>query len=107
MPAPNFTTIWEFQVKVELCSQFEKIYGPQGDWVQLFRRHPGYKGSVLLCDADHPGRYLTLDHWDSRESLHQFKRDHQAEYEALDKRCEHLTEREISVGSFQSLGAPS
>ena len=100
-----FTTIWEFKVKAELCSQFERIYGPEGEWVQLFRRHSGYKGSELLGDADHPGRYLTIDHWDTRESLHQFKRDHRADYEALDNRCEKLTEREAFVGSFQTVRA--
>ncbi len=101
MPVATFTTIWEFQVKPEARSQFESIYGPNGDWAQLFRRSPEYRETTLLQDPNRPGRYFTLDQWTSREALHQFKREHMADYAALDKKCEGLTDNELHVGDFE------
>lgn len=103
MPVANFTAIWEFLVKPEARSQFERIYGPDGYWAQLFRRSPEYYGTTLLRDRDHPERYLTLDHWASREALQQFKQEYHAEYAALDQKCESLTERETFIGNFGNL----
>jgi hypothetical protein len=105
MPVSNFVTVWEFHVKPETGSQFERIYGPGGDWAQLFRRSPDYHGTTLLRDHDCPGRYLTLDQWTSREALQQFKQDHQADYSALDKKCESLTEKESFIGDFENAPA--
>ncbi len=102
MATSNFTTIWEFHVKPGARSRFAKIYGPEGEWAQLFRCSPGYRGTTLLHDRDRPGRYLTLDHWNSREALQQFKREHHADYVALDKECESLAETELFVGDFES-----
>lgn len=100
MATSNFTTIWEFHINPKARSQFERIYGPEGDWAQLFRRSSDYRGTTLLHDTNEPERYLTLDHWTSRESLHQFKREHHADYAALDKECERLTEKESFIGDF-------
>jgi heme-degrading monooxygenase HmoA len=104
MPASKFTTIWEFHVKADSYLQFEKIYGSEGDWAGLFRHSSEYRGTTLVRDVDQPGRYLTLDHWTSRAALQQFRRDHHQEYADLDKKCESLTEREILIGNFQSVG---
>ena len=107
MPTSNLTTIWEFHVKPGARSQFAKIYGPEGDWAQLFRRSSEYRGTTLLHDHDHPDRSLTLDHWTSREALQQFKRDHHSEYVALDKQCASLTVQEIFIGDFENVASES
>lgn len=104
MPA-SFTAIWEFQVKPDACSEFERIYGTEGEWAQLFCSSPEYRGTELVRDADRPGRYLTLDHWTSRDALQQFKRDHYSAYAALDKQCECLTEREVFLGDFEQVSS--
>jgi heme-degrading monooxygenase HmoA len=103
MPVAYFTAIWEFQVKPEAISVFESIYGSAGAWAQLFRQSPDYRGTELICDLDRPGRYLTLDHWTSREALRRLKQDLHVEYAVLDKQCESLTEREVFVGDFGSV----
>lgn len=103
MRAVRFTAVWEFQVKPEAIPAFEEIYGPDGAWAKLFRQSADYRGTELIRDVDRPGRYLTLDHWISREALHRFKQEHNAEYAAQDKQCESLTEREVFLGDFESL----
>lgn len=102
----HITAIWEFEVKPEAIYAFEEIYGPDGAWAQLFRRSPDYRGTELIRDLERPGRYLTLDHWTSREALQRFKQEHRAGYAALDKQCESLTEREVFIGDFESLTDP-
>jgi heme-degrading monooxygenase HmoA len=93
-------------VKPESISAFEQTYGPDGAWAQLFRQSPDYLGTELIRDLDHPGRYLTVDKWISRESLNRFKKEHHAAYAALDKKCEILTERETFHGDFEEVQTP-
>jgi quinol monooxygenase YgiN len=102
MNGARFTAVWEFQVKSEAVPAFESIYGPDGAWAQLFRQSPDYLGSELIRDLERPGHYLTLDHWTSREALRRLKQDLHAEYTALDKQCESLTDREVFLGNFES-----
>lgn len=102
MPS-HYLALWEFQVKPEFTPDFEATYGPDGAWAQLFRQSLDYLGTKLLRDLNHPGRYLTIDHWTSRESLHRFKKDNQPAYTALDKQCERLTERETFLGDFEDI----
>jgi heme-degrading monooxygenase HmoA len=98
----RFTALWEFHVKPEATPTFEEVYGPAGAWAQFFRSSPDYQGTELLRDLDRPGRYLTLDHWGSREAFRRFKQDRHAEYAVLDKQCESLTEREVFLGDFEN-----
>ena len=98
-----FITLWEFHVKPESIVAFEEIYGPHGDWAQLFSKSPDYLGTELIRDRKQHGRYLTLDHWTSREASQRFKQEHQAAYAELDNQCERLTEREMFLGEFESV----
>jgi quinol monooxygenase YgiN len=102
---PTFVALWEFQVKPDSISAFEKVYGPNGAWAQLFRQSPDYLGAELIRDLDHPGRYATLDRWTSREALHEFKQAHRSAYQQLDQQCESLTEREDFLGDFNDVAA--
>ncbi len=103
MPVSNLTTIWEFHVKPDCRLQFEKIYGVEGEWAQLFGRSAEYRGTMLVRDRDRPGRYLTFDHWSSQEEMRKFKNEHQEEYAELDQKCEELTEKEYFVGDFENV----
>jgi heme-degrading monooxygenase HmoA len=99
----SYVVIWEFQVHSGAEVEFERVYGPDGDWVQLFRRAKGYVRSELLRDREVWGRYLVLDYWDSPAHYEAFHAAHAADYSALDQRCETLTVREVRVGLFSSL----
>ena len=94
--------LWDFQVRPEYIRAFEEAYGPDGVWAQLFRRSPDYLGTELIRDLDHPGHYVTLDRWTSRDCLRRFKQDHQSAYADLDRHCESLTEKETFLGDFES-----
>ena len=97
----NYAYIWEFIVPADSTSAFEKTYGPEGDWVNLFRQFNGYVHTDLYRDASNKGRYLTIDYWESKEAWEVFRRDGAARYKELDEQCEALTENETFLGEFE------
>ncbi len=97
-----YVIAWEFIIRTECVVQFEATYGPQGDWARLFSKAKGYRETQLLRDITDPGRYVTLDYWQSREAHDQFRAAHATEYQALDERCERLTVKEQKLGEFLS-----
>ena len=94
---------WSFRPQMGREMEFESLYGPEGAWVELFRTAGGYLGSHLFKDEGDPGRYLTVDCWASRQAYDDFRRTRLPEYEALDRRCESLTEKEESLGVFTEI----
>lgn len=95
--------LWEFEVDAEKHAEFEREYGGEGEWVKLFRRGEGYRGSTLLRDSAKPRRYVTLDRWESREQYDAFRKQHADEYAAIDARCESLTRAERVIGYFEEV----
>lgn len=95
-----FVVVWQFEIAEEKVAAFEAAYGPEGAWAQLFRRSPDYKGTELLRGAYVPGNYLTIDRWSSEEAFRAFRRDHDADYEAVDRSCDALTSRETRIGAY-------
>jgi heme-degrading monooxygenase HmoA len=93
-----FVLAWRFTVAAERRAEFERIYGADGDWARLFRRHAGFLGTQLLVGAD--GIYLTLDRWRSEADWIDFKHAHAEAYAALDRACEALTLAEERLGAF-------
>ncbi|PKM85276.1 MAG: hypothetical protein CVU86_03175 [Firmicutes bacterium HGW-Firmicutes-11] len=98
--------LWKFKVLLGKETEFRRIYGPEGEWVQLFRQGAGYVQTLLLKDLDVPGAYTTVDMWQSEAAYKVFKEKFVAEFEILDKKCERLTESEELVGRFESLLKP-
>ena len=97
-----FVTLWEYEVKRGSEELFEKAYGPEGDWVRLFRRDERYRGTRLLRDVARERVYVTIDWWDSHEAYEEFRKKFAAEYAEIDQRCEALTSDEKHLGEFKS-----
>jgi heme-degrading monooxygenase HmoA len=102
----HWTIVWIFHVKPAKRRVFQRVYGPDGDWAQLFAKDRNYIGSELLRDSTNTRCYLTIDRWTSRAAYHNFKKEHRKEFVALDKRCETLTVREVKIGEFSSASSP-
>jgi heme-degrading monooxygenase HmoA len=97
-----FVILWEFEVKSGSEPAFERVYGPQGDWVRLFRSDPHFQMTRLLQDTSRPGIYCTMDFWDSEVAYEEFKSTQRRAYQALDQATQGLTLRECLIGTFQS-----
>ena len=95
-----FVVVWHFEVCEEQVAAFEAAYWAEGAWAQLFRTSPDYRGTELLRDAYISGAYLTIDRWVSEEAFRAFRKDHDQEYETLDRACDALTASETRIGAY-------
>jgi heme-degrading monooxygenase HmoA len=95
--------LWEYSVPHENLAEFERHYDSSGTWVIFFRKAAAYHGTVLLRDPETPGRYMTLDHWDSLDAYQSFSAEHEAEYRRIDAMCATLTDSERRLGLFHVL----
>lgn len=95
--------IWEYRVKAEHSEEFEKIYGSNGEWAHLFQKQIGYRGTELLRDPRNHQHYITIDRWVSLGDHESFLSQWKKEYEALDARCESLTEQEAMLCAWESI----
>jgi heme-degrading monooxygenase HmoA len=95
-----FVVIWQFEIAEEKIPVFEAAYGSEGTWAQLFKTAPNYLGTELLRDAYISGSYLTIDRWASEDDFRSFRKDHDVEYEMLDRSCDALTTRETRIGAY-------
>jgi heme-degrading monooxygenase HmoA len=95
-----FVVVWQFEIAEEKVVPFEAAYGPEGAWAGLFRTSSEYQGTELLRDAYIPGNYLTIDRWASEDAFRAFRKDHDQEYEVLDRACDELTSKETRIGAY-------
>ena len=57
-------------------------------------------GTEFLHDAYAAGSYLTIDRWNSEDDFRAFRKQHDADYETLDRACDPLTTRETRIGAY-------
>ena len=97
---PVYVYLWQFDVRPGAEAEFERHYGSDGTWVVLFRRAPGYVDTRLLKDRDVPGRYVTIDRWESESAYRAYRERFAAEHDAIDSACESLTIKETPLGVY-------
>ena len=95
-----FVVVWQFEIAEEKIAAFEAAYSSEGTWAQLFRTSPDYLGTELLRDAYIPGNYLTIDRWAGEDAFRAFRKDHDQEYESLDRSSDALTSKEARIGAY-------
>ena len=92
-----------FSYEVRDPEEFERAYGPSGEWSQFFQGASGYIGTELLRDVELPGRYLVVDRWQSAEAYNAFATDHRDEYmQRVDDTRFHY-EQELRFGTFENV----
>jgi heme-degrading monooxygenase HmoA len=94
-----------FSYEARDSAEFERAYGPNGDWAEFFRTGRGYVGTELLREVENPGRYLVIDRWESREAFERFSQEHQAEYfrRSEDAGVHYL--QELRLGVYESVAS--
>ena len=116
--AVTFVIVWQFQVLPDHQEEFERAYGPRGDWARFFGRSQEYLSTELLRapiadsadvveeqtveEIEKNGRdYFTIDRWSSADAYASFNERNAAEYEDLDNRFLELCEGEMCLGHFE------
>ncbi|HWE82124.1 MAG TPA: antibiotic biosynthesis monooxygenase [Gaiellaceae bacterium] len=85
------------------ATEFERVYGPDGDWARFFATGTGFVGTELLRDVDGPGRYVVVDRWETREAYNEFVAANRDEYmRRVDETAFHHTQ-ELRLGTFESV----
>jgi len=104
-PDGVYVAIWEFTARPEARAEFENFYGPDGEWVELFRRSKAFLRTEFFRDRHAENHYVTLDYFVSEAGYIDFLREFRQEYDALDRRCDGLREGEKEIGAFTALGS--
>jgi heme-degrading monooxygenase HmoA len=92
-----------FSYEVRETAEFERAYGPGGDWEQFFQGASGYIGTELLRDVDEPDRYLVIDRWESSDAYNAFLIEHNDEYmRRADESSFHYVQ-ELRFGTFENV----
>ncbi len=91
--------VWEYDVLEAAAADFERVYGADGAWSQLFSCSDGFEGTELFASVTTPGRYLTVDRFRDEAAWRRFQVEHGEAYLALDTESERLTvaERELAA----------
>jgi heme-degrading monooxygenase HmoA len=92
-----------FVYDVSEPEEFERLYGPDGEWAQFFRRGRGFVGTELLRDVEQPGRYLVVDRWESRDAYNAFVEQHRDEYMKRVDETVFLYDHELRFGTFENV----
>jgi heme-degrading monooxygenase HmoA len=94
-----------FSYEARNAEQFERVYGPEGEWAEFFRRGHGYVGTELLRDAETSGRYLVIDRWESREAYQAFVEERREEYMRRVDDTAFYYAAELRLGTFENVWA--
>ena len=92
-----------FSYEVREPEEFERVYGPDGEWAQFFRDGSGYIGTELLRDVEAPGRYLVIDRWESADAYNAFTAQHREEYMRRVDDTRFFYEQELRFGTFENV----
>lgn len=84
-------------------AEFERVYGPEGEWAAFFRQGHGYVGTELLHDLEVPGRYLVVDRWESAEAYNSFVAEHRDEYMRRVDETRFHYDSELRFGTFETI----
>jgi len=92
-----------FSYEVYDAEEFEREYGPEGEWAAFFRGGRGYIGTELLRDVELPGRYLVIDRWESAATYDAFAAANRDEYMRRVDDTAFLYQQELRFGTFESV----
>ena len=92
-----YRIVWQFDAEPDRVAEFEREYGVEGVWAQLFRAGEGYLGTELFRSMDDPARFVTVDRWSSRAAYDAFRASRAREYATIDAQCARLTRTEQLV----------
>ncbi|HEX3704289.1 MAG TPA: hypothetical protein VHU82_13235, partial [Vicinamibacterales bacterium] len=55
--------VWQFDVKSGCETEFEQLYGADGEWTAMNRQTRSYLGSSFLHDQSLASRYMVIEYW--------------------------------------------
>ena len=98
--------MWQFEVKQGHETEFEQLYGVEGEWTAMNRHSRSYLGSSFLHDQSRSSRYVVIEYW-SEMLVYEQHREFRADAVAsLEERSRALIESVEPLGVFSALDVP-
>ena len=92
-----------FSYEARDAEEFERVYGPDGEWARFFSRGRGYIGTELLRDIEMRGRYLVIDRWESIDAYNTFATERRDDWMRRVDDTRYHFEQELRFGTFESV----
>jgi heme-degrading monooxygenase HmoA len=98
--------MWQFDVKNGRETEFEQLYGVEGEWTAINRHTRSYLGSSFLRDQNRPSRYIIVEYWSEMIVYEQHRAFRSAAIISLEERSAALVDSAEPLGIFTALDVP-
>jgi quinol monooxygenase YgiN len=98
--------VWQFETRDDSASEFERLYGADGDWTKLSRRSRSFLGSSFLKDLAVPNRYLLVEYWSEMLVYERHLVDLGDEVKDLEAERDRFVARMEPLGIYTALDVP-
>jgi len=98
--------MWQFAVRAGRESEFEDLFGADGEWNVLNRQTRSYLGSSFLRDQSQPSRYIVVEYWSEMLVYEQHRTFRSDVVATLEARRAALIDSVEPLGVFSALDVP-
>jgi hypothetical protein len=98
--------MWQFDVKDGRETDFEQLYGVEGEWTTLSRHSRSYLGTSFLRDQNLASRYIVIEYWSEMIVYEQHKAYRSDAITSLEAQRTELVESMTPLGIFTALDVP-
>jgi hypothetical protein len=98
--------MWQFEVKAGSETEFEELYGVEGEWTTLNRHTRSYLGTSFLHDQNRSSRYIVIEYWSEMLVYEQHRVFRSDEIALLEERRRVLVDSVEPLGIFTALDVP-
>jgi len=98
--------MWQFDVKDGRETEFEQLYGVDGEWTVVNRQSRSYLGTSFLRDQNRLSRYILVEYWSEMIVYEQHRGSRSAKVDALKERSAALVVSVEPLGVFTALDVP-
>ena len=98
--------MWQFDVKNGRETEFEQMYGADGEWTAMNRHTRSYLGSSFLHDQNRSSRYIVVEYWSEMLVYEQNRASRAAAIASLETRRTTLVDSVEPLGVFTALNVP-
>jgi hypothetical protein len=98
--------MWQFDVKNGRETEFEQLYGVDGEWTTMNRHTRSYLGSSFLRDQNRSSRYIVIEYWSEMIVYEQHRAYRSDVIASLEGRRTALVESIEALGIFTALNVP-
>jgi quinol monooxygenase YgiN len=98
--------MWQFAVKNGRETEFEQLFGADGEWTLLNRQTRSYLGSSFLRDQAQSSKYVVIEYWSEMIVYEQHRTYRSDAIASLEERRATLLESVEPLGVFTALDVP-